>query len=160
MYTVNVERKLKENASRLTIKREKDGETRTVTLSDEAMLDLLRQGNKAYGLMILDEFQTEAMSTRTGETLGDRLIIYPTLGLTGEAGEVAEKVKKVIRDDNGEWTHEKKVATMLEVFDVLWYCMALLQDLGFRFSMAATMGLAKLASRKERNKLHGNGDER
>lgn len=86
--------------------------------------------------------------------------IYPTLGLCGEAGEVAEKIKKVIRDNGGVFTEEKKKEIVKEVGDVLWYIAALLSDLDITMDEAATGNLEKLFSRKERGVINGNGDNR
>lgn len=86
--------------------------------------------------------------------------VYPTLGLCGEAGEVAEKIKKVIRDNGGVFTEEKKKEIIKEVGDVLWYIAALLSDLGVTMDEAAVGNLEKLFSRKERGVINGNGDNR
>jgi NTP pyrophosphatase (non-canonical NTP hydrolase) len=86
--------------------------------------------------------------------------IYPTLGLCGEAGEVAEKVKKVIRDNGGVFTEEKKREIVKEIGDVLWYIAALLGDLGVTMDESAVGNLEKLFSRKERGVIKGNGDNR
>jgi NTP pyrophosphatase (non-canonical NTP hydrolase) len=86
--------------------------------------------------------------------------IYPTLGLCGEAGEVAEKIKKVIRDNGGVFTEEKKKEIVKEVGDVLWYIAALLSDLDVTMDEAAIGNLEKLFSRKERGVINGNGDNR
>lgn len=86
--------------------------------------------------------------------------VYPTLGLCGEAGEVAEKVKKVIRDNGGVFTEEKKREIVKEIGDVLWYIAALLSDLDVTMDEAAVGNLEKLFSRKERGVLNGNGDNR
>lgn len=87
-------------------------------------------------------------------------IIYPTLGLTGEAGEVSDKVKKVIRDSGGEFTDEIKKEIMKELGDVLWYCATLAHDLGFSLSDVAFGNIEKLESRFQRNKIGGSGDNR
>lgn len=87
-------------------------------------------------------------------------IIYPTLGLTGEAGEVSDKVKKVIRDSGGEFTDEIKKEIMKELGDVLWYCATLAHDLGFSLSDVAFGNIKKLESRFQRNKIGGSGDNR
>jgi NTP pyrophosphatase (non-canonical NTP hydrolase) len=87
-------------------------------------------------------------------------IIYPALGLCGEAGEVAEKIKKIIRDKGGVYTPEDKTEIVKELGDVLFYITALSQDLGFSLEDVAGMNVEKLMSRKERNVLHGNGDNR
>ncbi|MEG2612382.1 MAG: nucleoside triphosphate pyrophosphohydrolase family protein, partial [Alistipes sp.] len=87
-------------------------------------------------------------------------IIYPTLGLTGEAGEVADKVKKVIRDNEQQFTDERKAEIAKEIGDVLWYCATLSRDLGFSLESVAQMNVDKLRSRRERNILKGSGDNR
>lgn len=87
-------------------------------------------------------------------------IIYPTLGLTGEAGEVSDKVKKVIRDSGGEFTDEIKKEIMKELGDVLWYCATLAHDLDFSLSDVAFGNIEKLESRFQRNKIGGSGDNR
>ena len=78
--------------------------------------------------MTLNEYQRHALETAVYPE--QSRIIYPTLGLTGEAGEVADKVKKVIRDAGGEFTPEKRQEIMKEIGDVLWYCATLSHDLG------------------------------
>ena len=70
--------------------------------------------------MTLNEYQQHALETAIYPE--NRRIIYPTLGLTGEAGEVADKVKKVIRDAHEEFTDEKRLEIVKETGDVLWYC--------------------------------------
>ncbi len=108
--------------------------------------------------MTLNEYQAHALETAIYPE--DSRIIYPTLGLTGEAGEVADKVKKVIRDANREFTPEKKREIMKEIGDVLWYCAALSHDLGYTLEEVAQTNVDKLSSRMERNLIHGNGDNR
>lgn len=109
--------------------------------------------------MNLTDYQTQAIKTAIYPR--NQAIIYPTLGLTGEAGEVAEKVKKMIRDGNLD-PH----ALHKEIGDVLWYLAALCNDLseeyGMDFSLAkaAEANLAKLADRAKRNAIQGNGDNR
>lgn len=108
--------------------------------------------------MTINEYQTGALSTAIYPK--DKAIIYPTLGLTGEAGEVADKVKKVIRDADQQFNAEKKRQIALELGDVMWYAATLAHDLGYTLDDICQMNLDKLASRKERNQLHGSGDER
>ena len=108
--------------------------------------------------MTINEYQEGAL--RTAIYPESRRIIYPTLGLTGEAGEVADKVKKVIRDNNDEFTDERKQQIALELGDVMWYAATLAHDLGYSLDEICQMNLDKLASRMHRNKLHGSGDER
>ena len=87
--------------------------------------------------------------------------IYPALGLCGEAGEVAEKVKKSIRDSLHNWPDEQfKEELTKELGDVLWYISALASDLDISLNEIAENNLQKLASRKKRNKIGGSGDNR
>jgi NTP pyrophosphatase (non-canonical NTP hydrolase) len=90
----------------------------------------------------------------------DKNFIYPTLGLAGEAGEVAEKIKKVIRDDNGAVSEEKKAELKKELGDVLWYTAQIATELGISLDEIAKLNIEKLRSRKERNVLGGSGDNR
>ena len=108
--------------------------------------------------MNINDYQQQAAASAIyPRTMG---VVYPTLGLTGEAGEVAEKVKKVIRDHQGQLSPEAKVEIGKELGDVLWYVAAIASDLGFTLSDIAEMNLQKLASRQSRNRLHGSGDNR
>lgn len=86
--------------------------------------------------------------------------IYPTLGLCGEAGEVADKVKKVLRDQGGEFSAEVIAALQLELGDVLWYVAQLATELGLELDQVAQANLDKLASRSARNVISGSGDSR
>lgn len=108
--------------------------------------------------MTLNEYQEKALETAIYPK--EFKIIYPTLGLTGESGECADKVKKVIRDGNAEFTDEKKSEIAKEIGDVLWYCANLANDIGYTLDTIAEMNYAKLKSRQERNKLTGSGDNR
>ena len=86
--------------------------------------------------------------------------IYPTLGLCGEAGEVADKVKKVLRDRQGNFTPEVIADLKLELGDVLWYVAQLATELGLELEQIAQTNLDKLASRAARNVIGGSGDRR
>ena len=108
--------------------------------------------------MTLDEYQNHALGTAIYPK--QYKIIYPALGITGEAGECSDKVKKVIRDNNGEFTDDKKREIAKEIGDVLWYCATLAHDIGYTLEEIGEMNVAKLSSRKERNKINGNGDNR
>lgn len=90
----------------------------------------------------------------------DNNFIYPTLGLVGEAGEVAEKIKKVLRDNGGIITLEKKEEIKKELGDVLWYVSNLAYELDIELEDIAQGNIEKLFSRMERDKLHGDGDNR
>lgn len=108
--------------------------------------------------MTFEEYQEQTSKTAIyPKEIG---FMYLTLGLTGEAGEVADKVKKVLRDHGG-WVDEKtKLDLMKEMGDVYWYLSELATYLDVSMSEVAHMNLDKLASRKERNKIGGSGDER
>lgn len=86
--------------------------------------------------------------------------VYPTLGLAGEAGEVAEKIKKVIRDKNGVVDGKTKEEIAKELGDVLWYLSQIATELDLSIDEIASSNIRKLASRKKRKKLHGNGNNR
>jgi NTP pyrophosphatase (non-canonical NTP hydrolase) len=83
-------------------------------------------------------------------------IVYPALGMIGEAGEVSEKVKKWLR---GERPLDQE-DLIKEVGDVLWYCAALADDLGYTLDVVASTNVEKLLSRKDRGVLQGTGDNR
>ncbi len=90
----------------------------------------------------------------------DKNFIYPTLGLVGEAGEVAEKIKKILRDKNGVIDEQTKEDLSKELGDVLWYLSQLAVELGLSLDEVAVLNINKLSSRQKRNKLHGEGDNR
>lgn len=108
--------------------------------------------------MELNEYQAAALTTAVYPE--DKRIIYPALGMCGEAGEVADKVKKVIRDNNQDFTEEKKNDIAFEIGDVLWYCATMANDIGYSLEQIAQMNIYKLASRKKRGTLSGSGDNR
>ena len=105
--------------------------------------------------MDMTEYQEDAIETAIYPD--NAKILYPTLGLVGEAGEVAEKVKKVIRDEGGVFTEEKKVELAKELGDVLWYIANIAADIDMELNLIATMNLDKLASRAERINHPGPG---
>ena len=108
--------------------------------------------------MTLNEYQKKALETAVYPQ--EFKIIYPSLGLTGEAGECADKVKKVIRDNGGQFTEEKKYELAKEIGDVLWYCATFANDIGFDLETIGQMNNDKLHSRQERGVLGGSGDNR
>lgn len=109
--------------------------------------------------MEFSTYEEEAGKTALYPNRGKN-ITYVTLGLVGEAGEVAEKIKKMIRDDGGILTEERTGAIMKELGDVLWYVAAIAHELGVSMEDIARINIEKLASRKARGMLHGSGDER
>jgi len=110
--------------------------------------------------MELNEYQILTQETAIypgkGTVMG---LVYAGLGL-GEAGEVQGKIKKVLRDDGGEITAEKREAIAKELGDMLWYVGATATEIGVSLDDIAQGNLDKLASRKERGTLQGSGDER
>ena len=106
----------------------------------------------------LDMYQQVAKTTAIYPR--EQAIIYPTLGLTGEAGEVANKVKKIIRDGSNK-NDEKLVSEIkAEIGDCLWYIAVLADDFNIKLSDIASANLEKLAIRKKNNTIHGSGDNR
>ena len=103
--------------------------------------------------MRFDEYQEEAKKTAIYPD--QYRVVYPALGLAGEAGEVAEKVKKHIRDGVLNVEELKK-----ELGDVLWYLAAITSDLGLNLDDVAESNLQKLRSRQARGVISGNGDNR
>lgn len=109
--------------------------------------------------MELNDYQQKALETAVYPE--EYRIIYPTLGLTGEAGEVSDKIKKIIRDKNASFdSEETRLAIAKEIGDVLWYIATLSNDLGFSLEEIGQMNYEKLKSRQERNMLGGSGDNR
>ena len=87
-------------------------------------------------------------------------ILYPALGLAGEAGEVANKVKKLVRDGTSSLPKEWKEQIGSEIGDVLWYCAVLADDLGISLGKIASENETKLQNRKNKGTLQGSGDTR
>ncbi len=108
--------------------------------------------------MTLNEYQTAALETAMYPN--EYKIIYPALGVTEESGECSGKVKKIIRDNDGVFTDEKKLELAKEIGDVLWYCAALAHDIGYLLEDVGKMNVDKLRSRKQRNKINGSVDNR
>jgi NTP pyrophosphatase (non-canonical NTP hydrolase) len=106
-----------------------------------------------YKDMTLSFYQKAAAVTAIYDT--QHSIIYPALGLSGEAGEVANKVKKILRDGKMD-----KTALAAEVGDCLWYIAALCRDLNLDMGDLAKANLEKLYGRKQRGTLQGSGDKR
>ena len=104
-------------------------------------------------------YQIKARLTAQYPNLG-RNNIYPTLGLVGEAGEVAEKVKKVIRDKEGIFDKESKIGIKKELGDVLWYLSNLCNEFGFDLEDVALQNLEKLKLRAAKGRISGSGDDR
>tara|TARA_Y100000816_G_C25963719_1_gene502862 strand:+ start:69 stop:398 length:330 start_codon:yes stop_codon:yes gene_type:complete len=104
-------------------------------------------------------YQKKARTTAQYPDLGSNYI-YPTLGLVGEAGEVAEKVKKVIRDKKGIFDEDSRNAIKKELGDVLWYISNLCNEFNFELDSVAIKNLEKLQSRVSKGRISGSGDDR
>ena len=112
--------------------------------------------------MTLDDYQVHARSTALYPQAAR--VLYPTLKLAGEAGEVAEKLGKMMRDEGylpgASLSSAQLDALAKELGDVLWYVANLAADLGLSLEDVGQRNLDKLASRKERGVIHGSGDDR
>jgi NTP pyrophosphatase (non-canonical NTP hydrolase) len=109
--------------------------------------------------MNFTDYQTKSRATAKYPAIG-HAIIYPTLGLVNEAGEVAGKVKKVFRDKGGEISPETREALKGELGDVLWYLAQTCTELGISLDEVAESNLTKLLDRQARGKIQGDGDNR
>ncbi|HRZ95114.1 MAG TPA: nucleoside triphosphate pyrophosphohydrolase family protein [Candidatus Moranbacteria bacterium] len=109
--------------------------------------------------MNFKEYQKKSRITAKYPNAGNNYI-YPTLGLAGESGEVAEKIKKVIRDKNGIIDEETREMIKKELGDVLWYVSQIASELSLTLDDIAEHNIEKLYSRMERGKLGGSGDRR
>jgi NTP pyrophosphatase (non-canonical NTP hydrolase) len=109
--------------------------------------------------MNFNEYQQKSRKTAKYPAIGHP-VIYPTLGLVNEAGEVAGKIKKVFRDKGGEVNEETKSALKAELGDVLWYLTQVSTELGLSLDEVAEYNIQKLYSRLERGKIRGDGDNR
>lgn len=110
--------------------------------------------------MTFEEYEKAALTTvlSTGDPFKD--LLHWVLGLNGEAGEVAEKLKKIIRDKNSVISEEDKIEMAKEIGDVLWYLAVFANDLGVPLDEIAKQNIEKLQSRKDRGMLRGAGDNR
>lgn len=109
--------------------------------------------------MKLNEYQDKAKETliKHGPAID---LAHLALGLNGEAGEVAEKVKKVLRDKGGKYTVADLKAIKDELGDVLWHVALMAEYCGYTLEFVANSNLNKLESRRMRGKIHGSGDNR
>lgn len=108
--------------------------------------------------MDFDAYQRDATATAIYDPA--HRVVYPALGLASEAGEVAGKVKKVLRDQGGDFARAPLASIEDELGDVLWYVATLAADLDLSLERIARRNLDKLASRAERGRLSGEGDQR
>lgn len=109
--------------------------------------------------MTLNDYQDEARKTAVYPRVGGNLD-YAVLGLLGECGELANKLKKVHRDDHGNLTEDRRQQLIDELADVGWYYAAVAWELGVSLETVAQRNLDKLAARADKGTLHGEGDKR
>lgn len=109
-------------------------------------------------VLTFDKYHHLAMTTK--KYSGKYRLTYPTLGLVGEAGEVANKVKKVFRDDDGKFTEKRRDDIVNELGDILWYIAALADDMGVPLDVIARQNIEKLLKRDQEGTLQGEGDDR
>ena len=113
------------------------------------------------GTLTIDEYQSRTMDTAIYPEAGDRsvmAVIYVALGLAGEAGEIANKAKKILRDGTALDQFAKDARK--EIGDAAWYLARLCDELDTGLSEVLAGNLAKLADRKARGVLRGSGDNR
>lgn len=109
--------------------------------------------------MTFNDYQNDSRKTALYPNAGNNFI-YPTLGLSSESGEVADKIKKVIRDKGGVIDEATKQEIAKELGDVLWYVSQIASELGLSLEDVASENIKKLFSRLERGKIGGSGDNR
>lgn len=109
--------------------------------------------------MTFSEYQKKSRKTAKYPNVGGGFI-YPALGLAGETGEVVEKIKRIIRDDEFKVTEVRAKEIEKELGDVLWYIAQLATELGLSLDRIASGNIEKLYSRLKRGKIHGSGDDR
>lgn len=109
--------------------------------------------------MTFQEYQKLSRETAIYPGAGKNFI-YPSLGLAGESGEVAEIIKRVLRDKGGSIDEESRLALQKELGDVLWYVSQLATETGLSLDKIAEDNIKKLQDRKNRGVLHGKGNER
>lgn len=112
----------------------------------------------------LNGYQDKVMDTAiypgADEDNNGLAVIYTAMGLSGEAGEILNKVKKVLRDNDGVFSAEKKLEIAKELGDVAWYVAALANELNVDFANLIEANLVKLNKRKVAGTIGGSGDER
>ena len=109
--------------------------------------------------MTFKDYQTLTNSTAIYPNKGSNFL-YPLIGIMGEAGEVAEKIKKIWRDKENLVNAEDKLEITKEIGDVLWYLSQLSSELEIDFEEVANLNIEKIKSRLERRQINGSGDNR
>lgn len=109
--------------------------------------------------MTLNDYQKKALRTAAGKEKFNEFF-HLVLGLVGESGEIAEKIKKLVRDHNSDLARLDKEDIAKELGDVLWYIAVLAEFLDLSLEEIGAKNIKKLASRQKRNQLGGSGDNR
>jgi NTP pyrophosphatase (non-canonical NTP hydrolase) len=107
--------------------------------------------------MTFNDYQQKALETASDK---QNELFHRVLGLVGETGEIAEKLKKIIRDHDSDFSRIDKADMTKELGDVLWYVATLADYLDIKLDDIADVNIAKLADRKSRGTLAGSGDDR
>jgi len=110
--------------------------------------------------MNFNDYQRKALRTVISEGNEFNDLLHWVLGINGESGEIAEKVKKIIRDKGGKVSDTDKEQLGREIGDVLWYLAVFAHHLGIEFDKVAQGNIKKLADRQQRGRLQGSGDHR
>jgi NTP pyrophosphatase (non-canonical NTP hydrolase) len=100
------------------------------------------------------DYQTDAIGFAVYPSQGDN-IVYPALGLAGESGEVANQIKKVLRDDKGKVTESRRADVIDELGDCLWYIANLAEELNVDIETIAHLNIRKLRERRKQDLIHG-----
>jgi NTP pyrophosphatase (non-canonical NTP hydrolase) len=111
--------------------------------------------------MTFDEYMAQA--SKTAQYDRDDLeyhLMYLCMGLAGEGGEVIEKIKKIVRNDKGAVSQEKRDDLKKELGDVLWYLSQMARELNLSFDEVAEANIKKLADRAQRGVIKSEGDTR
>jgi len=106
-----------------------------------------------------DEYQKQSKETAVYPIIGESYV-YPVLGLSGEAGEVANKIKKIFRDKGAVLDEDTRNQVKKELGDVLWYLSQVATEMDLSLSEIAQLNLDRLFDRKKRGTIHGEGDNR
>ena len=127
---------------------------------DDATISVIKREMRIVEIVGFDFEEYQKQTAKTAVFPADNALEYLSFGLIGEAGELANKFKKIYRDDNGKLTDERLDAIKLEIGDILWYISELSTFLKFDLSQIALDNLTKLRVRQSKNALHGDGDNR
>ena len=110
--------------------------------------------------MEINDYQRAARRTSLQTDIGGDYVVYPLLGLMAEAGELANKIKKIHRDNGGQYSYPAWLDLKAELGDILWYVAELASQMNFTLEDVAASNLSKLADRQKRGAISGNGDAR